>query len=363
MLLRCRDRSAPRAQAIIVSGPSGAGKTETCKLVLKHLAYVTKHLSEAGMSKSSMELGALLVMTNPLLEAFGNAETNLNRNSSRFGKFTQIHVSKKGAILGASIQTYLLEATRVVVHAERNCNYHIFYQARRSRWPAAPRAPEGSHYCATRRPVSSRCRRRPKPSPSRRRPAYALPARRRRQIVAGLSSSEKASCQLESDANKYAYLRNATGKATARPGGRVGGGGDAAEFKDSLSVLQKIGVSEKLIASLWETLSGLLALGNITYGETVNGDACIQNTKALGTACKLLQCHDALLQQGLTSRTLKLKGGEMQAPLRRSRRARRWHVHHMSNDTSHRCRSSRRRRRARGTRSRRPCTASCSAGS
>jgi len=255
--------SSGDSQAIIVSGPSGAGKTETCKLVLKHLAYVTKHLSEAGMSKSSMELGALLVMTNPLLEAFGNAETNLNRNSSRFGKFTQIHVSKKGAILGASIQTYLLEATRVVVHAERNCNYHIFYQ-----------------------------------------------------IVAGLSSSEKASCQLESDANKYAYLRNATGKATARPGGRVGGGGDAAEFKDSLSVLQKIGVSEKLIASLWETLSGLLALGNITYGETVNGDACIQNTKALGTACKLLQCHDALLQQGLTSRTLKLKGGEMQVPLK-----------------------------------------------
>ena len=64
-----------------------------------------------------MELGSLLVMTNPLLEAFGNAETVLNKNSSRFGKFVQIHVSREGghgAILGASIQTYLLESTRVV---------------------------------------------------------------------------------------------------------------------------------------------------------------------------------------------------------------------------------------------------------
>ena len=101
-------------QAIIVSGPSGAGKTETCKLVLRHLAYVTKDSLAQGSSKSSMELGELLVRTNPLLEAFGNAETILNKNSSRFGKFTQIHVSRRGAILGASIQTYLLESTRVV---------------------------------------------------------------------------------------------------------------------------------------------------------------------------------------------------------------------------------------------------------
>ena len=101
-------------QAIIVSGPSGAGKTETCKLVLRHLAYVTKDSLAQGSSKSSMELGELLVRTNPLLEAFGNAETTLNKNSSRFGKFTQIHVSRRGAILGASIQTYLLESTRVV---------------------------------------------------------------------------------------------------------------------------------------------------------------------------------------------------------------------------------------------------------
>lgn len=123
MLSSNREPMAPCgcAQAIIVSGPSGSGKTETCKLVLRHLAFVTKDAkpkTEVALStKSSMELGSLLVMTNPLLEAFGNAETVLNRNSSRFGKFTQIHVfrqNNQGAILGASVQTYLLESTRVV---------------------------------------------------------------------------------------------------------------------------------------------------------------------------------------------------------------------------------------------------------
>ena len=101
-------------QAIVVSGPSGSGKTETCKFVLRYLAYVTKDMTAKGASKSSMQLGQLLIITNPLLEAMGNAETILNRNSSRFGKFTQIHINAEGAILGATVQTYLLESTRVV---------------------------------------------------------------------------------------------------------------------------------------------------------------------------------------------------------------------------------------------------------
>ena len=78
------------SQAIIVSGPSGSGKTETCKYVLRHLAYVSKDSKVSSGSKTSHELGQLLVQTNPLLEAFGNAETVLNKNSSRFGKFVQV---------------------------------------------------------------------------------------------------------------------------------------------------------------------------------------------------------------------------------------------------------------------------------
>lgn len=87
--------SGGESQAIIVSGPSGSGKTETCKYVLRHLAYVSKDTRSTLGSKSSQELGDLLVRTNPLLEAFGNAETVLNRNSSRFGKFVQVR-SRRG---------------------------------------------------------------------------------------------------------------------------------------------------------------------------------------------------------------------------------------------------------------------------
>ena len=82
--------SGGESQAIIVSGPSGSGKTETCKYVLRHLAYVSRDTRSQLGSKSSQELGDLLVRTNPLLEAFGNAETVLNKNSSRFGKFVQV---------------------------------------------------------------------------------------------------------------------------------------------------------------------------------------------------------------------------------------------------------------------------------
>ena len=99
-------------------------------------------LSQALQSERLLDLyellGRLLVATNPLLEAFGNAETVLNRNSSRFGKFVQVIVSSKGAILGASIQTYLLESTRVVAHSANECAYHINYQIVRRHLPAGP---------------------------------------------------------------------------------------------------------------------------------------------------------------------------------------------------------------------------------
>jgi len=246
--------STHECQAIVVSGPSGAGKTETCKLVLRHLAYVTKDVAAAGGSKSSMELGALLVKTNPLLEAFGNAETILNKNSSRFGKFTQIHVSRQGAILGASIQTYLLESTRVVQQAANECNYHIYYQM--------------------------------------------------------IAAPDRKSFQVDGDANKYTYLRSATGKATPRRGG------DEAEYKTVMGVLNSLKVQGEILKALLQTLSGLLHLGNIALGENQNGDSYVKDANGLEATSQLLQTNQALLQQGLCSRTMRLKGNEMQIPLK-----------------------------------------------
>ena len=117
-----------RDQAVLICGESGSGKTETCKYVLRHLAFVSKDLKAALGSKSSQELGRLLVKTNPLLEAFGNAETVLNKNSSRFGKHMELLLTSDGLVSGARVRTYWLERTRVATPpVGRERNYHVFY--------------------------------------------------------------------------------------------------------------------------------------------------------------------------------------------------------------------------------------------
>ncbi|KAK6921484.1 Myosin head, motor domain [Dillenia turbinata] len=105
-------------QSIIISGESGAGKTETAKIAMQYLAAL------GGGSGIEYEI----LKTNPILEAFGNAKTSRNDNSSRFGKLIEIHFSETGKISGARIQTFLLEKSRVVQCAEGERSYHIFYQ-------------------------------------------------------------------------------------------------------------------------------------------------------------------------------------------------------------------------------------------
>ncbi|KAL6643249.1 hypothetical protein ACP70R_021430 [Stipagrostis hirtigluma subsp. patula] len=105
-------------QSIIISGESGAGKTETAKIAMQYLA------SLGGGSGIEYEI----LQTNPILEAFGNAKTLRNDNSSRFGKLIEIHFSNTGRICGAMIQTFLLEKSRVVQSAVGERSYHIFYQ-------------------------------------------------------------------------------------------------------------------------------------------------------------------------------------------------------------------------------------------
>ncbi|KAI8557739.1 hypothetical protein RHMOL_Rhmol04G0033200 [Rhododendron molle] len=106
-------------QSIIISGESGAGKTETAKIAMQYLA---------GLGAGSGGVETEILRTSCILEAFGNAKTSRNDNSSRFGKLIEIHFSATGNICGAQIQTFLLEKSRVVQlnHGERS--YHIFYQ-------------------------------------------------------------------------------------------------------------------------------------------------------------------------------------------------------------------------------------------
>ncbi len=127
-----------RSQSILVSGESGAGKTETCKIIMKYLA-ILGNASRDGLTLGEIETQVL--QSNPILEAFGNARTARNDNSSRFGKYIQLLFSQYGKLQGATIKTFLLEKIRVVRQMAMERNYHVFYiinagasQEQRGRW-------------------------------------------------------------------------------------------------------------------------------------------------------------------------------------------------------------------------------------
>lgn len=115
-------------QSILVTGESGAGKTENTKKVIQYLAAVAPSDSTTKSRGQHSNLSAQILRANPILEAFGNAQTVRNNNSSRFGKFIRIEFSRNGSISGAFIDWYLLEKSRVVRINSNERNYHVFYQ-------------------------------------------------------------------------------------------------------------------------------------------------------------------------------------------------------------------------------------------
>lgn len=117
----------PVNQSIIVSGESGAGKTWTSRCLMKFYATVAGSNSQCS-TQTVERIESRVLDSNPLMEAFGNACTLRNNNSSRFGKYIQLQLSRTQQITGASIQTYLLEKTRVAHQAPSERNFHIFYQ-------------------------------------------------------------------------------------------------------------------------------------------------------------------------------------------------------------------------------------------
>ncbi|KAJ4841160.1 hypothetical protein Tsubulata_016923 [Turnera subulata] len=110
------------SQSILVSGESGAGKTESTKMLMRFLAFMGGRAAAEGRSVEQQVLES-----NPVLEAFGNAKTLRNNNSSRFGKFVEIQFDQRGRISGAAIRTYLLERSRVCQVSDPERNYHCFY--------------------------------------------------------------------------------------------------------------------------------------------------------------------------------------------------------------------------------------------
>nr|CAB3264111.1 myosin-7 [Phallusia mammillata] len=115
-------------QSILITGESGAGKTENTKKVIQYFANIAAQTTQKPDSEKKANLEDQIVQTNPVLEAWGNAKTIRNNNSSRFGKFIRIHFGTSGKLSGGDIESYLLEKSRVIFQLPAERSYHIFYQ-------------------------------------------------------------------------------------------------------------------------------------------------------------------------------------------------------------------------------------------
>jgi myosin-5 len=209
-------------QSIVISGESGAGKTEASKYIMKYLATASKHAAGSATGRAAAiaagvheQIEECVVLSNLILESFGNAKTSRNDNSSRFGKYIQIHYSSEGRMAGVSIRHFLLEKTRLVRPEANERNYHIFYQ-----------------------------------------------------LLAGLDAltneaSDPADAErpllLRSDVWNYTYL-------TRGDCVEVDGVDDATEFEQLRQCLEKLGMdSASFQRPMCELLAAILHLGNVTF--------------------------------------------------------------------------------------------------
>ena len=116
-------------QSVMISGESGAGKTECCKLLMSYLSFISEKesLQKSDKMNAGIKPNERVLATNPVLEAFGNAKTVRNDNSSRFGKMLDVQFDATGLLIGASIRSYLLEQIRVISQMNNERNFHVFY--------------------------------------------------------------------------------------------------------------------------------------------------------------------------------------------------------------------------------------------
>ncbi|RAL52847.1 hypothetical protein DM860_007615 [Cuscuta australis] len=237
--------SEGKSQSILVSGESGAGKTETTKLIMQYLTYVG---GRAACNERTVEQQVL--ESNPLLEAFGNARTVRNDNSSRFGKFVEIQFDANGRISGAAIRTYLLERSRVVQITDPERNYHCFYQ-----------------------------------------------------LCASGVDAEKYKL---SHPSHFHYLNQSKTY-------ELDGVSSAEEYVKTRRAMDIVGISNEEQEAIFRTLAAILHLGNIDFSPGKEHDSsAINDPKSnfhLGMAANLLMCDLNLLVTSLCTRSIQTHEG------------------------------------------------------
>ena len=251
--------TSQKDQSVVISGESGAGKSEATKLILQFITDVSSRSHEnaptnAGGAQSS-QLEQQILAANPILEAFGNAKTLRNNNSSRFGKLITVNFDKQGSIVGGGIINYLLEKSRVVGQTLGERNYHIFYQL----------------------------------------------------LSITQSDPKRAAAMTLSDAALFDFL-NPQGKGVTQ----VDGISDEKDFEDVSNSFRIMGFSTSDINDVCKIVAGVLHFGNVKFKAIdVGGDegSEITTMDALSTGCALWGVSVDGLQRVLTSRALK-QGGE-----------------------------------------------------
>ncbi|XP_032770013.1 unconventional myosin-Ia [Rattus rattus] len=235
--LKDRDRD----QCILITGESGAGKTEASKLVMSYVAAV------CGKGEQVNSVKEQLLQSNPVLEAFGNAKTIRNDNSSRFGKYMDIEFDFKGSPLGGVITNYLLEKSRVVKQLKGERNFHIFYQ-----------------------------------------------------LLAGADTQLLKALKLEEDARGYAYLNGDVS--------RVNGMDDASNFRAVQNAMAVIGFSEEEIRQVLEVTALVLKLGNVKLADEFQANGLpasgVCDGKGIQEIGEMMGLNSAELEKALCSRTM-----------------------------------------------------------